>query len=96
MANYSPTVLFDHDKRSRWRRLHRQRIQDWLICSIQNIKILITHGPPSNTPADGLAQVKVELKNLNAGLRSSLLALFKRQDRLKPKIACSLDCQPIS
>ena len=84
-----------HFKRSRWRRLHRQRIQDWLICSIQNIKILITHGPPSNTPADGLAQVEVELKTLYAGLRSPLLAPFNRQDRLKPKIACSLDCQPI-
>jgi transposase len=31
-----------HLKRSRWRRLWRQRIQDWLIASVQNIKLLIT------------------------------------------------------
>ena len=30
-----------HLKRSRWRRLWRQQIQDWLIASVQNIKILI-------------------------------------------------------
>jgi transposase len=30
-------------KRARWRRLHNQRIQDWLIASCQNIRILITH-----------------------------------------------------
>jgi transposase len=30
-----------HLKRSRWRRLHRQRIQDHLIAAVQNIKILI-------------------------------------------------------
>jgi hypothetical protein len=29
-------------KRSRWRRLWRQQIQDWLIASIQNVRILIT------------------------------------------------------
>ena len=28
-------------KRSRWRRLWRQRIQDWLIATVQNLKILI-------------------------------------------------------
>lgn len=31
-------------KRSRWRRLWRQRIQDWLIAGIQNIRILLQHG----------------------------------------------------
>ena len=30
-------------KRSRWRRLKNQRIQDYLIASIQNIRILINH-----------------------------------------------------
>ena len=94
-GSFAQGTNLHHFKRSRWRRLHRQRIQDSLICSIQNIKILITHGPPSNTPADGLAQVIVKLKTLYAGLRSSLLAPFKRQDRLKPIIDRSLDCQPI-
>src|SRR6266446_7386150 len=28
-------------KRSRWRRLWRQQIQDWLIATVQNIKILL-------------------------------------------------------
>ena len=32
-----------HFKRSRYRRLWRQRIQDWIICAVQNIKILIQH-----------------------------------------------------
>lgn len=31
-------------KRARWRRLDRQSIQDWLIASCQNIRILIRHG----------------------------------------------------
>ncbi len=32
-------------KRSRWRRLWRQRIQDYLIAAIQNIRIWLRHGP---------------------------------------------------
>jgi transposase len=32
-------------KRARWRGLERQRIQDLLICAIQNLKILIRKGP---------------------------------------------------
>jgi hypothetical protein len=31
-------------KRSRWRRLWRQQIQDWMIAAIQNIRILIKRG----------------------------------------------------
>ena len=31
-------------KRSRWRRLWRQRIQDWLIAAVQNVKILMKAG----------------------------------------------------
>jgi transposase len=31
-------------KRSRWRRLWRQQIQDWLIAAVQNIKILLRAG----------------------------------------------------
>jgi transposase len=33
-----------HFKRSRWRGLMWQRIQDWLIAAIQNIRILLRHG----------------------------------------------------
>jgi len=32
-------------KRSRWRRLWRQRIQDYLIAAIQNLRIWLRHGP---------------------------------------------------
>ena len=31
-------------KRSRWRRLWRQQIQDYLIAAVQNIRILLRHG----------------------------------------------------
>lgn len=34
-----------HFKRSRWRRLWRQQIQDFMIGAIQNVKILLKHGP---------------------------------------------------
>lgn len=37
-------------KRSRWRRLHRQRIQDHIICAVQNMKILISK---ANKPSGG-------------------------------------------
>ena len=32
-------------KRARWRRLWRQRIQDYLIATIQNVRILLKHSP---------------------------------------------------
>jgi transposase len=32
-----------HFKRSRWRRLWRQRVQDYLIAAIQNVRILLKH-----------------------------------------------------
>jgi len=34
-----------HFKRSRWRRLWRRRIQDYLIAAVQNITLLIQHSP---------------------------------------------------
>jgi len=38
-----------HFKRARWRRLWRQRIQDYLIAAVQNIAILIKHLPKAQT-----------------------------------------------
>jgi transposase len=38
-----------HFKRSRWRRLWRQQIQDLLIAAVQNIAILIKHRPKAQT-----------------------------------------------
>lgn len=38
-------------KRARWRRLWRQRIQDYLIAAVQNIRILLTKSPGNNRGA---------------------------------------------
>ena len=38
-------------KKSRWRRIWRQRIQDHMICTIQNVKILLTSGWKSRSEA---------------------------------------------
>jgi len=40
-------------KRARWRRLHNQKIQDWLIASCQNIRIFLSN--PSLKRADSVA-----------------------------------------
>ena len=42
-----------HFKRSRWRRLWRQQIQDWIIAAIQNIKILVKASPKSGGEGHG-------------------------------------------
>ena len=42
-----------HFKRSRWRRLWRQQIQDFLIGAIQNVKILLKHGPRRHAAVPG-------------------------------------------
>lgn len=34
-----------HFKRSRWRRLRNQQIQDWIIAAVQNLKIFFRHQP---------------------------------------------------
>jgi len=38
-------------KRSRWRRMWRQQIQDWLIAGIQNIRILLSRSGPGRAAA---------------------------------------------
>jgi transposase len=38
-------------KRSRWRRIWRQQIQDWLIAGIQNIRILLSRSGPKRAAA---------------------------------------------
>jgi transposase len=38
-----------HFKRARWRRLWRQQIQDYLIASIQNVRILLAHQTPKRS-----------------------------------------------
>jgi hypothetical protein len=40
-----------HFKRARWRRLWRQKIQDYLIAAIQNVRILLAHQNPRRSAA---------------------------------------------
>ena len=44
-------------KRSRWRRLWRQQIQDYLIAAIQNIRILLSRSRTKASP--GAAALKI-------------------------------------
>ena len=52
-----------HFKRSRWRRLWRQKIQDDLIASIQNIKILIKYGKPKSVKRQNYRQYSIAINN---------------------------------
>src|SRR3989441_1890983 len=47
-------------KRSRWRRLWRQQIQDWLIAAIQNIRILLRKGTQHRAGAAALKVLWLE------------------------------------
>lgn len=40
-----------HFKRARWRRLWRQKIQDYLIAAIQNVRILLAYQNPKRSAA---------------------------------------------
>lgn len=50
-------------KRSRWRRLWRQQMQDWLIAACQNIKTLIKTTPHVPRSATGLISTIFSLRN---------------------------------
>lgn len=52
-------------KRSRWRRLWRQRIQDYLIAAVQNVRILLRHADPK--PPSIAQEQRV---NMKAGLNA--------------------------
>lgn len=66
-----------HFKRARWRRLKRHRIQDLLIASIQNMKIIV--GSLGNGPKIAVKAAFSRFSSLN----SSLLAL---EDRLHDQL----------
>ena len=36
-GSFAHAANHDHFKRARWRRLHRQQIQDWIIAAVQNV-----------------------------------------------------------
>jgi len=50
-ASFADAANNHHFKRSRWRRLWRQQIQDYLIAAIQNVRILLAHQNPKNSAA---------------------------------------------
>jgi transposase len=53
-------------KRSRWRGLWKQRVQDWLVAAIQNIRTLLRHGPVRTCVSEPVS----------AGLVASVFRLF--------------------
>ena len=62
-----------HFKRSRWRGLIKQQVQDWLIAAIQNIRILLRHG--WKRACGVMAQCQPSM-NLNSALFCSPVAEF--------------------
>ncbi len=66
-----------HFKRSRWRRLGNQCIQDHLICAIQNARILITRSLPPKMTAEALIELKYKIQNLNTPLKYLYKALIR-------------------
>ena len=56
-------------KRSRWRRLWRQQIQDWLIAGIQNIRILLRKGAAPRKAAAAMLAAEVLLCQTAFGAR---------------------------
>src|SRR6266705_566809 len=53
-ASFADAANNHHFKRSRWRRLWRQQIQDYLIAAIQNVRILLKHNQPKRSTAAAL------------------------------------------
>ena len=61
-ASFADAANNHHFKRARWRRLWRQQIQDYLIASIQNVRILLKH----TNPRRGAAAAVIPLSSLLA------------------------------
>jgi len=57
-------------KRARWRRLWRQRIQDYMIATVQNVRILLRHG--ANKPAAAAAAMDARLQALLSPVKAIL------------------------
>src|SRR6266436_4775059 len=64
-----------HFKRARWRRLWRQQIQDYLIASIQNVRILLTHQTPKRSAAAAVFPPVILTKSLLRGRIARLIPL---------------------
>jgi transposase len=77
-----------HFKRSRWRRLWRQQIQDHLIAAVQNVRILLTHQPKRRAavamiPTPGSSENRPPLASPLLGMLKQSFALL-----LGLQIAC--------
>jgi hypothetical protein len=76
-------------KRARWRRLWRQQIQDYLIATVQNVRILLRHarnpGPGAlgmqKSSKIGLIRTRLELKEVEQG-SWIVLSDFKSKNEL--------------
>lgn len=71
--------------RARWRGLWRMRIQEYLICAIQNIQVLVKHGAmPKKTLAMALNPVKNALTKATNVAYASMSNLIDRIERAVP------------
>jgi len=64
-------------KKARWRGLARQRIQSWLIATVQNFRVLVRN--LASRPAAAVAQVMAAFENgsfLNLRFKLADLALY--------------------
>ena len=57
-------------KRARWRRLWRQRIQDYMIATVQNVRILLRHA--ANKPAAAATALDARLQTLLSHVKALL------------------------
>lgn len=73
-------------KRARWRRLWRVAIQNYLVCTVQNIQKLVRHG---GKPAGASAQVLRRADMARIGLLGRLLYHLKLQLRLLAGSPCA-------
>ena len=79
-----------HFKRSRWRRLWRQQIQDYLIAAIQNVRILLAHQNPKRSAATALIAPATSIKNCLARVHRRAETLSSQLTTLlQPSNHCS-------
>src|SRR5258706_16253732 len=66
-GNFADAANNHGSKRARWRGLARQKIQSWLICAAQNLRILIKHA--QRWPQKGAATLNAKAIGRLEGLR---------------------------
>jgi transposase len=81
-GSFAQCANLHHFKRSRWRRLDKQRIQDHIICAVQNTKLLITRCLPPKTTAEALERLNSKIQYLNTLLKSLYKELIAK---VKPR-----------